>query len=277
MEFVKTDWLRILNPAVMARLGRVRHAVFDFDGTISVLRQGWEPVMEQVMLQTLCPSGDAPETMVNEVRRYIDASTGQLTIVQMRWLSEAVLRWGTNGSPLTPQEYKARYLDALMVSVKKRLADLECGAVSSDQYLIAGAKDLLKGLAERGVRLYIASGSDHADVVHEANALGIAQYIQGGIYGALDASEANAKDRIIQRILEEHQLAGEALLVAGDGPVEIVEARARGAIALGVPSDEVARRGWNEQKVPRLTSAGADFLTPDYRCTRDLIDLLVDE
>lgn len=275
MELVKTDWLRVLNPEVMARLGRVRHAVFDFDGTISVLRQGWEPVMEQVMLQTLCPSGDAPETMVNEVRRYIDASTGQLTIMQMRWLSEAVLRWGTNGSPLTPQEYKARYLGALMVSVKRRLAHLECGAVDPDHYLIAGAKDLLKGLAERGVQLYIASGSDHADVVHEVSALGIGQYIQGGIYGALDASEANAKDRIIQRILDEHRLQGEALLVAGDGPVEIVEARARGAIALGVPSDEVTRCGWNEHKVARLATAGADLLTPDYLYSQDLIGLLV--
>ncbi len=275
MELINTDWLRILNPEVMARLGHVRHAVFDFDGTISVLRQGWEPVMEQVMLQTLCPHGEAPETLVDEVRRYIDASTGQLTIVQMRWLSEAVLRWNTNGSPLTPQEYKARYLDALMVSVKQRLADLDCGAADAGRYLITGANDLLKVLSERGVWLYIASGSDHADVVHEANALGIAQYIKGGIYGALDASEANAKDRIIQRILDEHQLSGEALLVAGDGPVEIVEARARGAIALGVPSDEVVRRGWNEHKVPRLTTAGADLLVPDYRCAQDLIDILV--
>ena len=29
-------WLEVINPAV--RLGRVRHALFDFDGTISVIR-----------------------------------------------------------------------------------------------------------------------------------------------------------------------------------------------------------------------------------------------
>lgn len=275
MLIEKLDWLRVINPAVMARLGRIRHAVFDFDGTISVLRQGWEPVMESVMLQTLCPEGSAPESLVNEVRQYIDASTGQLTIVQMRWLSEAVLRWGTNASPLTPQEYKVRYLDALMVSVRQRLYDLQCGTADPQTYMIAGAKDLLKGLSERGVQLYIASGSDHADVVHEAEALGIARYIGGGIYGALDASEANAKDRIIQRIFDEHHLSGDELLVAGDGPVEIVEAHARGAIALGVPSDEVTRSGWNEQKVSRLVNAGADFLAADYLHAPDLINLLV--
>ncbi len=274
-KFELPDWLRIINPSVLARLGCVRHAVFDFDGTISVLRQGWELVMERVMLEALCPHGDAPETLVNEVRRYIDASTGQLTIVQMRWLSEAVRRYGSSRSPRTPQEYKACYLDALMVSVRQRLADLECGAANTEDHMIAGAKDLLKGLAERGVRIYIASGSDHEDVVHEASALGIAKYIQGGIYGALDASEANAKDRIIQRILFEHRLIGDELLVAGDGPVEMIEARARGAIAMGVPSDEVARRGWNEYKVPRLATTGADFLTADYLHATELIDLLL--
>lgn len=275
MELEKLEWMRIINPAVLARFGRVRHAVFDFDGTISVLRQGWEPVMEMVMLEALHPHGDAPEMLVNEVRRYIDASTGQLTIIQMRWLTETMRRYGNSRSPLTPQEYKARYLDALMVSVRQRLNDLECGAAEPEAYMIAGAKDLLKGLAERGVQIYIASGSDHEAVVHEANALGIARYIQGGIYGALDASEANAKDRIIQRILTDHRLVGDELLVAGDGPVEMIEARSCGAVAMGVPSDEVARLGWNETKVPRLATTGADFLTADYLHATELIDLLL--
>ena len=37
------SWLEVLNPS--ARLGRVRHALFDFDGTISVIRRGWEGIM----------------------------------------------------------------------------------------------------------------------------------------------------------------------------------------------------------------------------------------
>jgi phosphoglycolate phosphatase-like HAD superfamily hydrolase len=275
MQHRVPQWLRILNDDVITHLGRVRHAVFDFDGTVSVLRQGWEPVMEKLMIQAICPDGDAPETLVDEVRRYIDSSTGQLTIHQMRWLSEAVARYGPGRSALKPQEYKLRYLDALMVSVRERLDGLESGAADPEKFMIAGAKELLSGLSARGVRLYIASGSDHADVVHEAAALGIAPLIDGGIYGALDASEANAKDRIIQRILDQHHLSGDELLVAGDGPVEIIEARARGAVAMGVPSDEVARQGWNEHKVSRLKNAGADFLVPDYIYASELVDLLV--
>jgi phosphoglycolate phosphatase-like HAD superfamily hydrolase len=271
----ESNWLRILNPAVQGWLGNVRHVVFDFDGTLSVLRQGWEPVMEQVMLKSICPEGDSLEAMVNEVRNFIDISTGQLTIVQMRWLVEAVQRWSASKTSLTAQEYKARYLDALMISVSQRLESLERGVACAEDYLIVGSIEFLQGLSKRGVQLYIASGSDHPDVEREAGALGIIPYITGGIYGALDTNEENAKDRVIQRILDEHRLSGKELLVIGDGPVEIIEAMKRGAIALGVASNEVARQGWNDHKVARLSRTGADLLVADYRHAAQLIRLLV--
>ena len=105
--------------------------------------------------------------------------------------------------------------------------------------MMAGARVFVEGLAARGVRLYLASGSDHPDVLREAAALGLSPYLGGGVFGALDASEANAKEKIIQRILEEAHLSGDELVVIGDGPVEIIEARARSAITVGIASDEV--------------------------------------
>ena len=36
------SWLEILNPQV--KLGRVRYALFDFDGTISIIRREWERI-----------------------------------------------------------------------------------------------------------------------------------------------------------------------------------------------------------------------------------------
>ena len=117
-------------------------------------------------------------------------------------------------------------------------------------------------------------------MVHEAQVLGVAGYFNGGIYGALDKGaldeiEAHSKERIIQRILDENGLSGAELLVVGDGPVEIREARARGAIALGVASDEVNRQGWNPHKLKRLESAGADLLIADFRQPERLIDFLL--
>lgn len=275
MSVSEEPCIKMINTAVEPRLGRVRHALFDFDGTLSVLRQGWEPVMESVMLEAICAGREPWPELVSEVRQYIDTSTGQLTIIQMEWLAEAVRRYGLAADPLTPAEYKRLYRDAIMVSVSERLDRVASGQESPDTYLMTGSAEFLRELAGRGVKMYMASGSDHVDVVHEAEVLGLAPYLNGGIYGALDASAANAKARIIQRILDDHQLSGSELLVVGDGPVEIIEARARGAIALGMASDEVQRRGWNTHKIERLTRAGADLLIPDFSCSSELVGLLV--
>jgi phosphoglycolate phosphatase-like HAD superfamily hydrolase len=255
----------------------VRHALFDFDGTLSVLRQGWEPVMERVMLEAICAgAGRTPsQAIMAEVQEYIDRSTGKLTILQMQWLADKVRSYGMQKNPLSAAAYKIIYLRALMVSVSKRMEALENGTAFAEDYLIQGSQEFLGGLAEKGVVLYVASGSDHADVLREASALGISNYFVGGIYGALDASETNGKERVIQRILDDHHLAGNELLVVGDGPVEIIEGRQRGAISLGVASDEVVHHGWNEHKIERLTRTGADLLVADFAHSTELIDLLV--
>ena len=67
------------------------------------------------------------------------------------------------------------------------------------------------------------------------------------------------------------------MAVIGDGPVEIREAKARGALAIGVASDEVRRRGWNARKRQRLIQAGADLLIPDFTRGEVLLRLLLGE
>ncbi len=266
--------IKILHPEVRARLGKIRHALFDFDGTLSVLREGWETVMAPVMIEAICGQTPATPAIESEVQEYIQQSTGILTILQMEWLVEVVRKHNLAGAPLTAAAYKARYLDRLMVTVYERIRQVETGACQPEDWMLAGARDFLAGLGSRGVQLYLVSGTDHADVRREAGVLALEPYFGGRIYGALDAREAHAKDRIIQRILEEQRLFGDELLVVGDGPVEIREARRGGAIALGVASDEVARCGWNERKVDRLVKSGADLLIPDFSRAKELLNFL---
>lgn len=269
-----SDWIKVINPEILGQLGSIRHALFDFDGTISVLRQGWEEVMIPVMVESICGETQATPEIEQEVADYVDRSTGILTILQMQWLAEAVQRFGRVPNPRSAAEYKAIYLRRLMQAVGQRIAEIEQGRVKPAERVLAGALEFLSSLRSRGVRMYAASGTDHADVVHEAEVLGAAQYFDGGIYGALDEIEAHSKERIIQRILDDHQLSGAELLVVGDGPVEIREAHARQAIALGVASDEVARQGWNQHKVKRLTVANADLLVADFSRPERLVDFL---
>jgi len=270
----KKPYIRILHPEVQARLGKIRHALFDFDGTLSVLREGWETVMVPVMIAAICGQTPATAQIVRAVREYVEQSTGILTILQMEWLVEAVRKHGLAGPPLTAAAYKARYLEHLMVGVRERIQQVETGACQADDRMLRGVRGFLAGLQERGVHLYLISGTDHADVQREAGVLGLADTFAGRIFGALDEREAHSKERIVQRILDEHHLFGAELLVVGDGPVEIQAARGRGAIALGVASDEVRREGWNEQKVDRLRNAGADLLIPDFSQSDELFKLL---
>ena len=92
-------------------------AVFDFDGTLSTLRCGWEAVMEPLMLECIFGDGYTEEDQ-REVRDYIKDSTGIQTILQMKWLAERVKQQGK--TPLDPWEYKAEYNRRLMVNVEKK-------------------------------------------------------------------------------------------------------------------------------------------------------------
>ena len=82
------SWLELLNPSVY--LGRTRHALFDFDGTLSVIRRGWEGIMIPMMVETICDQHSVTQEIKAEVVEYVDNSTGILTIHQMKWLEEAV-------------------------------------------------------------------------------------------------------------------------------------------------------------------------------------------
>ena len=277
MESNPNEWLRVIHPEILPRLGKIRHALFDFDGTLSVLRQGWETVMIPVMVESIVGDRTAPLEIVEEVKEYVDRSTGILTLLQMQWLDEAVRRHGLVKNPLTAAEYKALYLQRLMATVRQRIAQVADGRVDPHDRMVMGAADFLVGLRERGVWLYAASGTDHADVVHEAGVLGLAGYFDGRIYGALDQIEAQSKEKIIQRILDENFLSGEELLVVGDGPVELRAAKAVGAVALGLASDEEARQGWNELKTQRLLNAGADLMVADFSRANALLALLFNE
>ena len=83
-----------------------------------------------------------------------------------------------------------------------------------------GAVDFLQALRSKGLRLYLVSGTDEADTIHEATLLGYADLFDGRIYGAKPGSRTDTKDEIIRTVLESLD-GSERFLVFGDGPVEI--------------------------------------------------------
>ncbi len=257
--------------------GRFRSALFDFDGTLSLIREGWPQVMIPMMVDALRQTGttETPEALTAAVEEFVMRLNGRQTIYQMIQLAEEVRRRG--GTPLEPLTYKHRYHGLLMQRIEGRLAALASGEAHPEDWTVPGSHALLENLRRRGVTLYLASGTDLAFVRKEADLLGLAPYFGEHIYGALDEYQNFSKKMIIDRILSENNLHGAELLGFGDGFVEIEEVKAVGGVAIAVASDEVRRRGVNEWKRQRLIRAGADIVIPEYRRQDRLLPYLFAE
>jgi phosphoglycolate phosphatase-like HAD superfamily hydrolase len=189
-------------------------------------------------------------------------------------LAEEVRKRG--GQPLDPLAYKHRYHDLLMQRIRGRIESLASGYARPEDWTVPGSHELLDCLKQRGLTLYLASGTDLAFVRREAELLHLTPYFGEHIYGALDEYRNFSKKMIIDRILHDNHLEGEGLLGFGDGFVEIEEVKSAGGVAVAVASDEVRREGINEWKRDRLIRAGADIVIGDYRDRESLLQLLFD-
>ena len=271
MTFLENTHIEIINPHVPR--GRIRHALFDFDGTVSLIREGWQgvmiPMMVEVLLQTPKHEGEAELRAL--VTEFVDQLTGKQTIYQMIQLCQEVRQRG--GEPLDPLEYKWMYLERLWERIEGRVAGLKSGEIEPEEMMVPGAVPMLGALRARGVSCYLASGTDEVYVLDEAAALGLSPYF-ASIYGALDDYQSYSKRMVIERILNDNHLSGSEFVTFGDGYVEIEDTKAVGGIAVGVASDEVNRQGINEWKRNRLIQAGADIIIPDFREQGSLLDYL---
>jgi len=257
--------------------GRIRSALFDFDGTISLIRTGWQDIMIPMMVEILRDAGDeqTEDSLTLYIREYVDRLTGKQTIFQMMQLAEEVERLG--GNALDPLDYKQIYNDRLMERIESRRNDLQSGARGPDDLMMPRTRELLDGLKARGVTLYLASGTDYVYVEEEAKLLEVDGYFDGGIYAALDRIEDFSKAMVIKQMFEEHELSGPELVSFGDGYVEILNTKEADGIAVGVASDEVGRVDVNEWKRNRLIQAGADIIIPGYQHQEALFDVLFGE
>ena len=255
----------------------IQHALFDFDGTISIIRDGWQSIMVPMMVDVLLKetqTDETPEALEQVVVEFVDNLTGKQTIYQMMQLCEEVEKRG--GVPKQPLEYKDLYNSLLLPTVDERIAKLERGEIEAADLRVPMSLEFLQSLQKRGIKRYLASGTDVEFVRHEAELLGAASYFDGGIFGALREYQNFSKAMVIQGILDDFNLTGSELLVVGDGSVEIENAKAVGATAVGVNSAENNRYQMNADKRGRLLNAGADILIPDFRDGDRLLTYLFD-
>lgn len=266
----KVEIVREVGPGL-----RFRHVLFDFDGTLSLIREGWPEVMVGMMVEEILATGtpEPAEEVARLCREFVAELTGKQTIYQMIRLTEEIRRRG--GEPREPVWYKERYHARLMDRIRDRREALRSGAARPEDHLVPGALGVLDALRDRGLPMYLASGTDRTYVVEEAGLLGLGRYFGGRVYGAIDDYTKYSKQMVIERILRENRVEGSSLLGFGDGYVEILNVKAAGGVAVAVASDEAGRTGRADLwKRDRLVGVGADIVVPDYRDGEALLGYL---
>lgn len=243
-----------------------RHALFDFDGTLSLIREGWPEIMIPMMVDHLEATGtkESRESLRRTCTEFVMELTGKQTIYQMIRLDQEIQQRG--GSPRDPMGYKDEYHARLMVHIKSRREDLRSGNVSPETLLVPGSKRILQLLKHQGVTLYLASGTDEQYVREEVDLLGLSPYFGERVFGARQEYREFSKAQVINHILKENQVEGASLVGFGDGYVEIQNIRDVGGTAVAVASDEARRSGQSDAwKRHRLIGAGANIVVPDFR------------
>ena len=251
----------------------ISHVLFDFDGTLSLIREGWAEVMIAMFLEMLPRRNAETDDQVRQLMSDdIMRQNGKQTIYQMIQFAERVKDCG--GRAREPLWYKNEYLRRLDQRIAHRIDGLRNGTLRPDDLLVLGSRPVLENLRRRGLALCLASGTDELYVQREAQLLDITRYFGKHIYGAVDDYKKFSKKMVIERILRENKIPGEQLLAFGDGYVEIQNTKEVGGLAVAVASDE-ANNGsghLDEWKRRRLLGVGADVVIPDYRDGDALLD-----
>jgi len=254
----------------------ISHVLFDFDGTLSLIRQGWPEVMIPMFVEMLpVRSGETDADLQRLALDDVMRLNGKQTIYQMIRLAERIRERG--GQAREPLWYKQEYLRRLGERIRHRIDGLRSGSIRPDDLLVHGARSMLERISAMGLPMYLASGTDEPFVKSEAQLLDVARYFGHRIYGALDDYQNFSKMIVNTRILRENEISGSGLLSFGDGFVEIEDTKGVGGLTVAVASDE-AHNGsgrvdpWKRE---RLLGVGADVVIPDFRDAAPLLDCLL--
>lgn len=260
------NWtLEVINKVDSDRKFKI--ALFDFDGTLSLIREGWQDIMIPYFCEEMFYSIDnikeSPEEVKLLVTDFVDNLTGKQTIFQCMQLKDEIEK--RHGKVKSAMDYKKEYLRRLYVKIRDRKEGLRSGKIKPESLLVSGTVEFLGALKKNGIEIFCASGTDQPQVIDEAKLLGLDKFFGNNIFGALDEqAQQCSKELVIKKLLAEKNIKGENLLSFGDGFVEIELVKNVGGYAVAVATDEKNRAGVNQEKRSKLLKAGADVVIPDF-------------
>src|SRR3954468_14852756 len=119
-------WASIEQRESISPRPEIGHVLFDFDGTLSLIRQGWPEVMVPMFVEAVPrreteAEADVERMVLDDIMRL----NGKQTIYQMIQLAERVKERG--GEPREPLWYKHEYLRRLGEHIGARTEGLAAG------------------------------------------------------------------------------------------------------------------------------------------------------
>lgn len=215
-------------------------AIFDFDGTVSLIVEGWQKLLTEMFLEFLRPLPGGELITESYVRKIIDLNTGKRTISQAYSLADEISKLGGTPSPaICYHEEYYRRLDRLTAP---RISALKEGK-KRDELLVPGIRDCLEMLRSRGIMICLLSGSEQTTITESAKLLGIIEYFGGGIFGTNENPSESFKADTIVKILETNGIKAGEMVGFGDGATETSDVHRLGGLAVGLALMNLKERG----------------------------------
>ena len=117
-SFVDGTSIEVIRPLQLE--AAPEHVLFDFDGTLSLVREGWPDVMVPMMIEFLRETGtdETDEQLGGIALKFVMELNGKQTIYQMIRLADEIRQRG--GEPKEPIDYKHVYHERLMERIHSR-------------------------------------------------------------------------------------------------------------------------------------------------------------
>ncbi len=257
-----------LSPSFRPR--SIRHVFMDWDGTTSLTRGGWAEIMVELFAETLPPIPGENVRIFS--RDELMRLNGRPSIHQMARLAELVTQRG--GAAQTADDYQHEYQAQIGRVVEARLAQVRSGAMEPDALLIPGVRAFFTALNERGIPVSLVSGTPHSELIAEVRLLGLEHHFAAVIGPSGLDDRTFSKRETLRQLIERHALDGSAVLALGDGPVELIETRAVGGVAVAVAADEADPERLDPWKRDTLLAVGADAVIANFRPLSEILATL---
>lgn len=244
-----------------------RAGVFDFDGTVNLLTEGWQSVMqelfEEILFKYVSFSETEAENRKKIIARFIFEMTGKPSLFQCLRMTEELENCG--GPQIKAEELKDEFSRRLQKRITEREQAILEGRVSADEHMVPGARRFLKTLHEHGLCLLLVSGTEDEIVQRQCRLLNLEHFFEGGVFGAPGDTKKFTKQCIIQDFLTRFNFKPSEIAGFGDGFVETQFVHDIGGFAVGMATREHERDGKiNEWKKSQLLEVGADLIVPDF-------------